>query len=446
MNETINQKERKSFLYRNSVTLKLVIISILTLLLLIPSSMIKSTIREREQLNRTAINEVSSKWANSQCLKGPILSIPLLFEYRNDDETTELVKYLHILPDNLNIDGIVEPESLKRGIYKIVVYKSDLIFNGSFNISRNIEFSNLKEVKWDKAFLTIGISDLRGIEENITLKWNNSNLNIIPGSRIPDIINTGITIDIPDLANLNNNYEFMFDLKLQGSQNLSFTPVGSVTDIQLKSGWKTPSFNGNFLPRNRDVSEDGFSANWKVLQLNRNFPKQWIGSQYSKELNKSSLGVDLILPLDDYQKSMRSVKYAIMTIALTFLIFFLVEILNGRKIHVLQYALVGFGLCLFYILLISISEHTNFNFAYAISGVAIVSIISLYSLSLFKRKKLTLLLLGVLSGIYGFLFVTLQMADYALLMGSIGLTLILAITMYSTRKINWYQINNEIEG
>ena len=183
-----------------------------------------------------------------------------------------------------------------------------------------------------------------------------------------------------------------------------------------------------------------------MLQLNRNFPQSWIDTGEAEKLQNAAFGVDLILPLDDYQKSMRSAKYAIMTIVLTFLIFFLVEILNGRKIHPFQYTLVGLALSLFYILLISISEHTNFNLAYAISTCAIVGMISLYSMSVFKMPKLSMLLVATLIGIYGFLFVTLQLADYALLMGSIGLTIILAITMYFTRNINWYKLNIATSG
>ncbi|PIQ29731.1 MAG: hypothetical protein COW63_11560 [Bacteroidetes bacterium CG18_big_fil_WC_8_21_14_2_50_41_14] len=180
-----------------------------------------------------------------------------------------------------------------------------------------------------------------------------------------------------------------------------------------------------------------------MLQLNRNIPQSWVYGDQRENLNNAAFGVDLILPLDDYQKSMRSAKYSVLTIALTFLIFFLVEILNRRKIHPFQYTLVGLALILFYVLLISISEHTNFNVAYFISTVAIVSMVSLYSMSIFKLRKFTMILTTILAAIYGFLFVTLQLEDYALLMGSIGLTIILGATMYFTRKINWYQLNFE---
>ena len=455
LNETknpINQPiEKASSWFKNSVTVKLITITILMLLLLIPASMIKSIIHEREQLSEQATLEVNKKWANSQELNGPVLTIPVTYEYQDKEETKTYVKNWNILPKNLKIDGKVDPQKLKRGIYEVVVYKSDLSISGDFNLNQKIDLTDLKKIHYDKAFLTIGVSDLRGIKNQIKLKLNKQTLEVEPGSKIPNLIYSGVTINIPNLTDSSaKKLDFDFKLKLQGSKDLTFIPIGSNTEVTMSSTWDSPSFNGNFLPDVREVNQDGFSAKWKVLQLNRNFPTSWFSypnsdkSSINKELLKNSaFGFSLILPLDDYQKSMRSAKYAVMTIALTFLIFFLVEILNRRKIHPFQYALVGLSLCLFYVLLVSITEHTNFNFAFGISTLGIVSMISLYSLSVFKVKKLTLLLIAVLMGIYGFLFVTLQLADYALLMGSIGLILILAATMYFTRNINWYQLNFE---
>jgi len=442
MNEENTPLEKVNSWIKNSVTLKLITITILVLLLLIPTSMITSIIQEREDLNNQAINEVSSKWANKQLINGPILSIPLLYEQKKGEDIVKWSKLLQILPEQLSINGKIDPEKLKRGIYEIVVYKSYLSFSGNFILDQKIDQTNLKEIKWDQAFLTIGITDLRGIEDKLLVKWNNQSLKVQPGSNIPEIIYSGITVNLPNMETLQDkSVAFQFDLKLQGSQNMSFIPVGSETKIELDSSWPSPSFNGAFLPDHRDVRNDGFSASWKVLQLNRNFPQSWIGLSNGEQLNQSAFGVDLILPLDDYQKSMRSAKYAVMTIALTFLIFFLVEIINRRKIHPFQYTLVGLSLCIFYVLLVSISEQTNFNLAYLISSAAIVTMITFYSHSVFKVKKFTMLLLSTLIGIYGFLFITLQLADYALLMGSIGLTLIMAATMYYTRNINWYRLN-----
>ncbi len=440
---------KKGSWFRNSISAKLITITALMLLLLIPSSMIRSLISEREHMNSAAISEVSSKWAESQQINGPILTIPVVYEYVTDEEKpkkTTTTKNWYVLPENLKINGEITPEKLRRGIYEVVVYKSNLSVNGNFKFNQNIDSTNLKEIKYDDAYLTIGISDMRGIKNQIKVKWDKQSLGVIPGSKISNYADAGVTIPLPDLqAQLGKSIDFSFKMDLQGSQNMTFIPIGNTTEIQITSPWESPKFNGNFLPDTREVNGDGFAASWKILQLNRNFPQTWIGVNQSERLKATAFGVDLILPLDDYQKSMRSAKYALMTIALTFLVFFLVEVLNKRKIHPFQYGLIGLALCLFYTLLVSITEHSNFNLAYGLSTIGIVTMITLYSITIFKSKTLSAILIVILTGIYGFLFVTLQMADYALLMGSIGLTLILAATMYFTRNINWYQVTSEEE-
>ncbi len=444
MKNEVSIFERVNSWIRNSVSLKLLTITILALLLLIPASMIQSVIYEREQLSNEAVGEVSAKWANAQLVKGPVLTIPMVFEYEKDKEPYQTTRYFHILPEQLRVEGEIFPEKLRRGIYEIVVYKSLLSVSGSFTFDHKTDYANLKSVTWEDAFLTIGISDLRGIEEDVVVKWGDRNLKVQPGSRVEGLIPAGFTVPLPSPESLQaGTIDFKFDLKLQGSQNMSFVPLGSTTAVRLQSPWASPSFAGSFLPDERDVTEKGFSADWKVLQLNRNFPQSWLGESQYANIDEAAFGVNLLLPIDDYQKSMRSAKYALMTIALTFLVFFLVEVITARKIHPFQYTLIGLALCLFYILLISISEHSNFNLAYFISAAATVCMVGLYSLSVFKQKKQAALLSVILSGLYGFLFVTLQLADYALLMGSIGLAVILSVAMYFTRNINWYDLSFE---
>ncbi len=436
-----SQPQKKESFIKNSVTIKLLAITALMLLLLIPATMIKSIIKERENLKRQTMEEVSAVWAGAQQLNGPVLSIPLRYAIEQEGKKSLTTDYLHILPENLSIKGKVRPERLKRGIFEVVVYKSALDFSGDFFAVQEIDTVNLKEILYDQAFLTIGVSDLRGIMNDIDLRWNGELLSVHPGSKLPEIISSGITIEIPNLSDIGNQrISFDFSIDLQGSKSISFTPLGNTTNVKLISDWNSPSFNGSFLPDEREVSDKGFNASWTILQLNRNYPQYWIGDKNHEEMLHSGFGVDLILPLDDYQKSTRSVKYAVMTISLTFLIFFLVELMNKRRIHPFQYALVGLAICLFYILLISITEHTNFNFAYGVSTMGIVSMITLYSIAIFKSLRSSMLLVLTLTGIYGFLFVTLQMADYALLLGSFGLTLILGLTMYFTRNVNLYQI------
>ncbi|MBR9999800.1 MAG: cell envelope integrity protein CreD [Cyclobacteriaceae bacterium] len=446
MNTANTTLERVNSWIRNSVSLKLFIIILIMLLLLIPSEMIKSIISEREELRFEAIREVSSKWAENQLINGPILSIPVLFEHEEGNKKIQEIKYLKILPDILRIKGKIIPTRLKRGIFEVIVYRSEISLNGSFDLNKKFVLNETKLIQYEQAFLTLGISDLRGIEEEINLKWENQDLKVESGSKLSPIINSGITAYIREISNDTcRKYDFQLILKLQGSQNLSFIPVGNTTFAELESAWTSPSFNGSFLPDWRELTEGGFKASWKILEMNRNFPQYWIEPDPSQYMANTTFGIDLVLPVDDYQKSMRSAKYAVLTIVLTFLIFFLAEILNGRKIHPFQYGLVGLALCLFYILLVSLSEHLKFNLAYLISTFAIITMIVLYSVSVFRKIKLSLVLFVMMISIYGFLFITLQLADYALLLGSIGLTVILGLTMYFTRNINWYQLNVDNE-
>lgn len=437
-----NYFEYVSQLIKRSVTLKLLSTFILMMLLMIPMAFVQSLINERETLKQQTIHEVSDKWANEQHVYGPILTVPLQKRVVEDGETRIIHDHAHILPSVLMVNGKVAPRSLRRGIYEVVVYDSELSFTGQFdNISRYL--SELKEYEAfpEQAFLTVNISDPRGIKEKVVVNWIDQEKDVEPGSVVPSLISSGITVkDILQSAD-QSIHNFSFNLHLQGSQFLGFIPLGKETNVHLTSEWGDPSFTGSFLPEDRTVTDDGFSADWQVLELNRNYPQFWIGDRNIQEIQKSSFGVELLLPANDYQKSMRSAKYALLPISLTFLNFFLIEIFNKSKVHPFQYILIGLALCLFYTLLISISEHTSFNLAYLISSVAIISMIGFYSTSILHSLNQTFVLVVILCLTYVFVYVTLQVQDYALLIGSIGLAAILAFTMYITRNVNWYELN-----
>ncbi|HLN52386.1 MAG TPA: cell envelope integrity protein CreD [Lentimicrobium sp.] len=429
---------------RTSVTLKLLSIFILMLLLMIPMEFIKSLITERDQLRQTTINEVSNSWANRQNVYGPVLTIPFNKQIMEDGKIKVLSDEVHILPSSLTVDGKIEPSSLKRGIYKVVVYDSDLSFKGNFTgIKKYLAEMKDTEFLWDEAFLTINITDPRGIKDKIPVVWNGHEIAVEPGTQIPELISSGITIkDIFTDSTNQEIYNFSFDLHLQGSQYLGFIPLGKETIVNLTSTWKDPSFNGSFLPDTRNVDDKGFKANYKILELNRNYPQSWVGNQNTTSVLNSLFGVELLIPANDYQKSMRSAKYALLAIALTFLTFFLVEIFNKKKLHPFQYILIGLALCLFYTLLISISEHTNFDIAYIIASISVIGMIGLYAKSILKDLRQTIILVLILCLTYSFVYITLRLQDYALIIGSIGLSAILAFTMYITRRINWYDLGS----
>lgn len=435
-------EKKQNFLERNAVVIKIAAIAFLILLLLIPMAMVRSLVMERRGRQIEATKEITSKWGNEQCVTGPILTIPFK-TYNVDKETNKTVVSEHLayfLPEKLRINGMLNPSVRRRGIFKVAVYSSTIEVEGYFK-SPVTDFSDGADIDLKGAYITVGISDLRGIKESISFNWEGIPLNCEPGSRIIQMVKSGVTVnDLFSKELENEDIHFSFKMALNGSENIKFVPVGRETDVLLKSSWNNPSFDGAFLPADREVSDSGFVAKWKVLELNRNYPQKWVDSQ--QVLDNSAFGVSLLLPVETYQITERSMKYAILFIALTFMVFFFVEVLRKLKVHPIQYGLVGLGLILFYLLLLSLSEQIGFGYAYLIASIAIVLMITGYSYSIFKNIRLTLLLGILLAALYLFLYILLQMQDYALLIGSIGLFVVLSVTMYLSRKIDWYSIGN----
>jgi inner membrane protein len=429
---------------RNSVTVKLLSAAFLMLLLLIPTSMIQDLIYEREYRMKDAILEVSSKWGEKQVIAGPVLTVPYYSYYKdNNDKFVKTVEYAHFLPDNINVEGKLFPEKRYRGIYEVVVYGSKLSIDGKFSFP-DFKDWNISEydIIWKDAFFSFGISDMRGIKDNISLNWNNNALALNPGIESNDVLAKGVSVRVPVglLDSTHTNYGFSLNISLNGSESLQFIPIGKETKVNLSSAWNTPSFDGAFLPDSRQISDTGFTAQWKVLHLNRSYPQHWRKNTYN--IYDSAFGVNLLVPVDEYQKSMRSAKYAVLFIALTFLIFFFVEVINKKRIHPIQYILVGLALCIFYTLLISLSEHITFMYAYIIAAFAVITLITVYCSAMLKSRQLTRLVASVLSVLYIFIYTIIQLQDYALLMGSIGLFAILATVMYLSRNIDWYNLSS----
>lgn len=433
----------ESFFEKNATIIKVAAIGFLILLLLIPMSMIQSLVMERRARQIEATNDISSKWGFEQRITGPILTIPYYtFDLNKENKRINIVKrFANFLPEDLRVDGEIEPEVRYRGIFQVAVYQSNLKINGHFaKPAVDIGTSNV-EIDWKGAFISMGISDLRGISQAIDFAWNGDIMVCEPGVIDEKLLKSGITVNNVISSPLSEKYSFSVQINLNGSKGLSFVPVGRETLVTLQSSWNNPSFDGAFLPATREVTEKGFSASWKVLELNRNYPQKWFDREVN--LQNSAFGVSLILPIETYQITERSMKYAILFFALTFITFFFVEILHRMKVHPIQYILVGFGLTLFYLLLLSLSEHIGFGWAYLVASAGIIVMISSYSHSMFNSYKLTAIVAVLLSVLYGFLYILLQMQDYTLLMGSIGLFIILSGLMYISRKVKWYDLNEK---
>ena len=406
--------------------------------LLIPLEMIKEVIRERQTNGEKVMKEISDQWATKQCFAGPVLNIPVRTIPSDKDEKS-VTRIWHILPENLQIKGEIKPEIRYRGIYKSVVYDSELQIEGEMILPDAYSPGN-SEILWNEAYYTVGISDNRGLKGKINLKSDTTTLEAEPGVRDNDIFQSGISFIKPVLLP-GKKISFAMKLNLSGSVGLLLTPLGKTTTAHLHSGWGSPNFNGSFLPVKRVIDEKEFSADWEVTHLNRNFPQSWTGNSFNPM--ESSFGVDLFQPVDHYQKSWRSSRYGLLFIALTFLVLIFLEITRKEAIHIFHYFLVSLGLVLFFSLLNSLSEHVGFNSAYLISSSATILMISIFTRALFRDKKSAIIVFGMLVLLYSFIFVLLTLNDFAYLVGNIGLFILLAVVMILSGRIRLFQGESE---
>lgn len=432
----------KNFFRNQTLTTKIVIVAVLTLLMLIPIGMVKSLIQEREGNKLAEQTEMSNRWGGRQLLTGPVLVLPLK---KDINEKGIASSFIYYLPDEYKVTGDIKPEERTRGIQKILSYQSAMHFEGKF-VSPDCSKLGIDRstILWDEAYVVMGISNLQGVKNKIVFNLNGSPQEILANVGDNDLIRSGVMVKIPlSSADMGKSYNFDFDLVLNGTDGLHFLPIGKQTSVHLKSTWKSVAYTGDYVPTEKSDIKDGIDAQWDIFDYNRGYTQMWVGKNDSFGSNK--LGLDLLLPVDHYQKTMRAVKYAIMFIALTFLVFFMVELLSKKRIHPVQYLLVSFALILFYSLLLALSEHIGFDWSYLVSALAIVLLITAYSHSIFKSKKETVFMGIFLSGLYVFLYVVIQLEDMALLLGSIGLFIALATVMFVSRKINWYKDDGVLE-
>lgn len=450
---------------------KLFAIGLLVLVLLIPMGMIKGIIHEREMRRGEAEREVTGKWGGSQTAGGPILTVPYRILTVHHEEARvsgpagsaggkviarvdTALHYAHFLPEELDIAGEMHPEIRSRGLFEVPLYRADVEIKGRFAPPSFAAWKvDPRHILWEDAFLTFPIQDLRTVADAGPVSWAGAERTLapenLPGSPVPGGLQAKVPL-VPGTAEMadkvdqseragQDGFAFKVDLKVNGSGSLLFLPMGKETRLRLSSAWNSPSFTGAYLPAERTLGEEGFRAAWKIMHFTRSFPQAWLdGSIDASDWKGFAFGAGLHLPVDRYQKAERCAKYAVLFILLTFLVFLVQETLHRRRIHPLQYLLVGAALCLFYLLLLSLSEHVPFALAYAAASAGVAGMITCYGFSVLGARRRAWALGAMLTGLYGFLYTLLQMEDYALLMGSLGLFAILGTVMFVTRRINWY--------
>jgi inner membrane protein len=460
--ETTFEQTVKTAWQKSKWIIKGAIIGVIALLMLIPMLYVKSLIFEREKRQQEAAHEITGKWAGPQNLIGPVIAVPFLETVEDTAHRVHTIKHIaYFLPDELTIDATLNPKEKHRGIYRVMLYDTKINIKGTFT-SPAFEKLNITagQLIWNEAFVRFSVADNKGLNDQVKFMWKDSIMELSPPADNTEGMTAPLKISSADDL---KNISFSAQIDMNGSEQLFFTPVGKSTTVNVNSSWQNPSFTGSMLPQNTDVNSNGFTATWKSMAHRRNFPQQWVDNAFRFEyyfpglptasdaenadrisasrpwtsITQSSFGVNLFIPVNGYQKTLRTVKYALLCILLTFAAFFLIETAHKKSVHPFQYGLVGLALILFYTLLLSISEYTGFNPAYFIASAATIGLIAWFVKSVLQTGRATAILSVVLVLIYSYIFSLLQLQDYSLLLGSIGLFITLAVVMYFSRKLQW---------
>jgi inner membrane protein len=450
--------------WADSTFVKLAVLALLVLVLLIPVSRVTSLVRERMERQDQVAGELAGTWGGAQSLLGPVVTVPYTVTEEwvtvertaadrrvrvdGDGEVVERTRstttshLLYALPAEVSWRARVEPEIRYRGLFQVVVYEAHLTASGVF-VSPPIGEAGNDRAAWDRATLVVGLPDVRGLQRRARLTWGDREIEFLPGTGTADAVGGGIHAPLPDWgeAPAGTQVPFSFELVLRGSGDLRFLPAGEETRVEMSSPWRSPGFTGAFLPADREIGPDGFTAAWRVPYFGRDYGQTWTDAEVdTAQLAGSTFGVSLVLPADAYQQTERSVKYAVLFILLTFGTFFLLELLSPDRLHPVQYLLVGFALCVFYVLLLALGEHLGFAVSYAVAAAATVALIAAYSRSLFGARRWAAVVAAALAALYGYLFVLLRLEDFSLLLGALGLFAALALLMLLTRRLDWYSL------
>ncbi|MEE9327530.1 MAG: cell envelope integrity protein CreD [Cocleimonas sp.] len=443
----------------DSLIFRFITIAILIGVMTIPLSMVSDIVRERSNNYRAVLSEIASTWGHRQKLQGPALFIPYTEKFvsevtktdkdgneRKVNKTTYAHRTAIVLPEDLNINVDIKSQKRKRNIYESLVYTADLTVDGYFLRPKINDLSNyIDKIHWDRVWLAVGISDTQAINKVSSLNWANQHrVDFEPGTKVVNTIKNGFHAPL-DLrvdnneneegSSLNQKYPFQLVINVNGSQGFYFSPFGKTTDVKVTSDWPHPSFKGNVLPDAHEVTDKGFKANWSVPHLARNYPQLWTLETQNFDLQEFSAGVNLFDSVSLYSKITRSIKYGVLFFTLTYITFLIFELGIGRRLHIVQYGVIGLALSMFYLTLLSMAEHAGFFNAYISAAAIIIVMISLYAFAAIKNLLRTGTIGLLLVGLYSILYSLLKLEDYALMAGTVLLLVILAVMMYLTRNI-----------
>ncbi|MDR0526177.1 MAG: cell envelope integrity protein CreD [Spirochaetaceae bacterium] len=465
--------------FTQGYTFKILMLILLVLLLLIPLWMIRGMIDERRQTANSAEADIMEAWGKQLLEAGPLLTIPgvrteeVRTKTDRDGEKIEIINVpfiLTIAPQKLGLAGNFKTEIRRRGIFSVPLFSGELELTGNFEPAPALaSLRSNEELFLNQAELLILLSSQKGIRKINQAQWKGRELFFQPGNRGFNIasfnrssLNSGMYAALGEAEGLEGS--FAINIAIQGGQYVRFLPAGQDTHITISADWGSPSFQGAFLPNQANIRDSGFDAVWDISYLSRDIPLFWKteGGLSGMVLNSSSSSRDASLPaqwradgtewnfsdslfglnfyraVNAYSLNTRAVKYALLFLIVPFLTLFLLEVFTGRRIHPVPYLLSGIGNVVFYLLLLSLSEQMRFYLAYLLSAAAVTIMLTLYSRSLLPswNKSWYMGLVALLS--YVLLYAVLNAESYALLIGSIGAFVVVALVMFLTRKLDWY--------
>lgn len=429
--------------WTQGILVKVVGIAVMAQLMLIPLGQVNDLIGERQQRRGAAASEIATRWGGAQSVSGAVLVVPVRWHERDGERLVMRERREFVLPDRLDIRTTLLTERRRYGLYETPVYIANLRIEGRFDPA---DVALLARdgctPQWARAQLLVPVADVHGIRRVSTLRSGDVERAFGPGR---ETVGNLATIAVPlelDADGLREPLPFAFELGLAGSERLGLLPLARRTEAVIDGDWPAPGFDGAFLPAERRVETTGFSANWQVLDLNRPLAQHWSESEdIAATLGASAFGVSLIEPAGPYQRNVRAGKYGILFIALTFVAFFLFEVLRGLRVHPVQYLLVGLALATFYVVLLALSEQIGFTPAYVAAACATALLIGGYAASVLAGRRAGWLLGGLVGVIYALLYGLVSSDDYALLMGALALLLTVAALMFLTRRVDWYAMS-----
>jgi Inner membrane protein involved in colicin E2 resistance len=443
-----------------SIIWKALVIGVLILLMLIPLAFVRGTIKGRLEYKNEATSKITNSWGGQVLIAAPILNIPYTIETVTESDkgkktTTYRTEYSKYSPKDLDVSVNMVSQTRYIGIFEVPVFTAEITMQGNFE-----QLKTSANQKLNESFLTLEINDLKGISTpdfvwngkksdfEPSIKGNSLHINVpttyeySPKSSYTRYYHDEVSNVLKSLSsqvafnNTDSTFEIKFNIK--GSRSISFVPLAKDNKYNIYSKWTNPNFSGTFLPDTKEINKDGFNAEWNINYMASGIPQRLDGANLSSALFTTSL----LVPVDNYRAAERATKYGILFIILTFLAFFVFEITSKKPIHPFQYLLAGLAMAIFYILIVSISEFLPFCYSYLIAAAAVVIMITAYmKFAVLKNMgiKETGIVAASLSALYGYLYILLQLQDMALIFGSIGLFIGLAIVMYATRNINWYE-------